>query len=418
MNTLFDCRIACLLLFLISGSQTLGAQIHYRDLAPFSGSGELAQVMEQSRNVLDSLETGGLRILRADILECGGLKYLLPDGLFDVFAWENERWQKKYTGKFHGYNHNSRKFCWNDKLYSFGGNGFWRQHGELTYFEPKTGEWEIVLLDGFDRSGNGLAFGLDSLIYVIQPMAYDMGFVESKKSYPSLRIDLANTSVRLFRHPRIQLEDYRNLNRRTFETDHYLYADSRPAYLIDKTNRKIFTSGIPFFPELAGVANHPDFFIHSVSDSLAIYDQSGHRLSTLVLNEQALSQWTPLKRNLSQAQKILVVSGSFLPIFSLLAFVAYRRRRKNGNRQEGVAFRHTCIPDLLNLTGNTIPAGELDRILGIDRIDNPEKLRYQRAILINEINLEMKTRNKQKLIHRIKDPLDKRRFLYRIGQAQ
>ena len=406
---------AFLVLFLAGDRFTLNAQIHFQDLPPVTDSSELVQLMAQSRIVLDSLVSAGHQVSRMDILECTGQKYLLPDGMFDVFAWEKGYWKKIYLGKFHGYNFNSKKICWNGNLYSFGGNGFWRQHGELTYFERKTGEWEIVLLEGPNRSGNGLAFGFNSQIYVIQPLVFDQGFVESKKKQPSFRIDLPDSSIGSFRHPRMLLEDYRHLNLHTFETDQFLYVDSRPCYLIRKSKQKIYASGTPLFPELTGVTDHPDWFIYSVGDSLSIWDASGTMLSIMDFNGQALAQLKPLQKTRSQIQKIMVLAGSAVPIFSLLAFVYYRRRRQNGPRQEQLEFRHKNIPDLLKSSGQILSTEELDVVLRIHLTDNPDKLRYRRAALINEINLEMKSRTGKQLIVRAPDPEDKRRFLYHIN---
>ena len=49
--------------------------------------------------------------------------------------------------KYWGYNFNSLKFSYKDTLFSYGGNGFWRYHGALTYFDRSKKEWEILRLN-------------------------------------------------------------------------------------------------------------------------------------------------------------------------------------------------------------------------------------------------------------------------------
>lgn len=44
---------------------------------------------------------------------------------------------------FFGYNGGAMGFAYNDTLYSFGGNGYWRVNGQLRFFSEKNREWEI-----------------------------------------------------------------------------------------------------------------------------------------------------------------------------------------------------------------------------------------------------------------------------------
>jgi len=43
---------------------------------------------------------------------------------------------------FRGYNFNAAQFSRNDTLFSIGGEGFWQQHSTITFFNPKTLEWD------------------------------------------------------------------------------------------------------------------------------------------------------------------------------------------------------------------------------------------------------------------------------------
>lgn len=44
---------------------------------------------------------------------------------------------------FRGYNFNANQFVRKDTLFSVGGEGFWNQHSVITFYNPKTSEWDI-----------------------------------------------------------------------------------------------------------------------------------------------------------------------------------------------------------------------------------------------------------------------------------
>ncbi|MFM6975738.1 MAG: hypothetical protein ACKOW2_02665 [Sphingobacteriaceae bacterium] len=44
---------------------------------------------------------------------------------------------------FRGYNFNATQFFRNDTLFSIGGEGFWQKHSIITYYNPKTYEWDL-----------------------------------------------------------------------------------------------------------------------------------------------------------------------------------------------------------------------------------------------------------------------------------
>lgn len=47
-----------------------------------------------------------------------------------------------------GFNLAAKHLRFNQRLYSLGGRGFWNAHAKLVEFIEKTGEWEVVLMDG------------------------------------------------------------------------------------------------------------------------------------------------------------------------------------------------------------------------------------------------------------------------------
>lgn len=108
------------------------SQIVYNDKLPYNSLESTKQIIDSAFSIQKKLNSG-----RIDIFEKGNKYYLTVDGTFLVFKWEYNRWNNLYTNQYTGYNIYSRKFIYNDKIYSFGGYGFWRFHGQLIWFVEK-----------------------------------------------------------------------------------------------------------------------------------------------------------------------------------------------------------------------------------------------------------------------------------------
>ena len=407
--------ICCAILWIIA-SPVLTAQIHFQDRSPYQFNPDtLSLLVKESWNILDSLQQQGYIIKRMDILEMDGELFLLPDGLNQVFSRQDGKWRNLYNGLYLGYNYNSHKFTWNGRLYSFGGRGFWRQHGDLIAFNTKKGEWDLVMMEGYEHSGTGLAFTADSFLYVMQPVTYEQGFAGSKREYPSFRIHLGTYKNSPFSHPRIDQLDTLLANWKVFETEKYLFLHSPPGYLIDKNQLKI-SSGYPDLMEnVYNFALKQDYFVHSFQDSLVLMDRGGKRLFKCSLDASSLNPSIPLKKPVRPVQSgLLMIIAGILAMVSIALAMIYRKYAKVRRLTKGPAYKHSQIPFLLPYSGKSITADKLDELLAIQSIENQETLRFRRATLINEINLETKRLTGKKLIQRFKDPEDKRRFLYRI----
>ena len=66
---------------------------------------------------------------------------------------------------FNGANFNAINFFMNDTLFQYGGDGYWHIRGYVTYFSPKTHEWELYnankLVVAFEDNNNNLAYQID-----------------------------------------------------------------------------------------------------------------------------------------------------------------------------------------------------------------------------------------------------------------
>lgn len=52
---------------------------------------------------------------------------------------------------FRGYNFNASQFIRNDTIFSVGGDGFWQRHSILTFYNPRTFEWDIYKAENVNK---------------------------------------------------------------------------------------------------------------------------------------------------------------------------------------------------------------------------------------------------------------------------
>jgi hypothetical protein len=72
---------------------------------------------------------------------------MFANGFFDVFIWQNSTWKQISQNRKGGYNYGSRNFVWNNRIFSYGGYGYWKNHGDLIEFDINTGVWHKINLD-------------------------------------------------------------------------------------------------------------------------------------------------------------------------------------------------------------------------------------------------------------------------------
>ncbi|MBT8231343.1 MAG: hypothetical protein KJN84_01855, partial [Bacteroidia bacterium] len=161
--------LTVLLLFFFQTKCSFGQFIYY-DKSEIIDSSKLHKIYKAGKELQSSLKKLGFTAETFEIFELNDRILMTIDGRFDVYEWRNQNWLNLYKGSLHGYNHNSQKFIYNDKLFSFRGYGFWREHGEIIEFLPEKGEWELV------QGTNILPFGFG----VVQDSVF---IVNSDKCY-------------------------------------------------------------------------------------------------------------------------------------------------------------------------------------------------------------------------------------------
>jgi hypothetical protein len=139
------------------------------------------------------------RIPQSFVKNSNGL-FVLPDGTGRIYKlrFNNDKIElvRQDSTKFFGYNFGFYAFTFLDKIYSFGGYGYWRYNGHLRVYLPKKGEWEIENLNReipfskgsyatppiwFDQKGGKLWIGysIDSKEGITRSEKYTEHFTDS-----------------------------------------------------------------------------------------------------------------------------------------------------------------------------------------------------------------------------------------------
>lgn len=379
-------------------------QVVYRDSPPYQDKETLHHVTEKALEIIDSIVRQGLNTQRADILEIKNEKYLLVDGTFDVFHWEKDKWKNLYKGIYFGYNFGSKKFIVDDEIYSFGGYGYWNVHGQIIQFLKERGSWELI--DG------------PSPPYGIATSKNRNLIVYASDSVFSVNIDKKTMKVRPMLR-KITRNSYLP-NKNSIELENYVYIhDRRPYYLIDKKNDSLFESKLSPFNEMGNAL--PNGIIYTKGDSMFCYNRDFNLLGAYnALSEKKF--FMPIKvadnTTFQTSGKWLIVLLASIVISAIIYFL--KRKKHISSSEEDIQtestfnLEHPLIIELLNHKDVELQQDKLDEIFEIDHIQSSESKRFRRSQKIKEINQLYHSFYKKELIIRIKDPLDKRMFKYRI----
>ena len=378
------------------------------DDAPFSDSIELRKLYKATLEISRSYDNAQMPSDLYTILEVKEKKYLLSDGKFDVFVWQDETWINLYKGKFFGYNYGSKKFIFKDELYSFGGYGYWKEHGSLIKFMFNNGSWEPVQL-GIDLPNIKCYVTESGLV----------GYLDENK----YEIDIERKKVVISKYDGSSETKFLRKNDCTFDMkDYYIVAGNNPDFaIIDKKTHEILPSITSPIPCL--VYPYGKSLIHFTGEKIVKYDTS-----LTIMKRSSIEEGLAVCRPMKTQEKIMglgfkTTTWALIFISGILGLVFFKRRRK-GNEKE---IQNDNVLDLEQNTnteviqnlidtksGQIINSDELDVLFNISHIKVPESLRFKRSQLIKNINQIYESSHNKKLIVRKKDPEDNRRYVYII----
>jgi hypothetical protein len=400
-----------LFLWFLSGS-TLYSQIIFTDTGEETPYHEIMDMCTKAKDIIDeklstkknNKELGKNTIARMDILEIQDKKYLLLDAFFDVYEWRDNEWINLYKGGLSGYNHGSRKFVLNDKIYSFGGYGYWNSHGQVIGLDVKYGEWELIPVTKNFKQGYSYLDKNRKNLHVITPDGeYEINIPENKiiKSDP-LRPTLK------------KLMDGKSGNSSSYETDSFfLNLRGKPTVLIHKPSHKCFINDeiVDKLMELLRL----NTFVQIRGNDFRIIDPAKGPIDTLT--EARIEDFFHIgnandENNGTPRTSVILIT--LLTVSAFAAFIYIKKRKRQHLLFNDQNTDTSVIAKFKSYEGKTITLETLDEIFEIQHIISNETQRSKRASLIKQINQMSKSRNDTSLIQRIQDPQDGRRYLYEI----
>lgn len=399
-----------LLSFTLLFIEISNAQVFYRETGTFSDTAELYPMFRKSFEIKDSFVNNKMNFYKMYIFKIKDKKYLTIDGRFDVYEWKNNNWVNLYKKQFNGYNNHSKKFVYNNEIYSFGGYGYWRCHGDLIKFLWDRNEWEIVVYGDEEPVGNGYAFFFNGKLNVINPVRFIDGYLSQRKISSSFSIDMKTLKTKELNTTFNR--DFDIGPKYWFETENYYLLLEKPDMLIDKKTTTSYVNGLRTFDCLWKILSS-DILIYSKNDTLVMMDRN-MKLKCRYDMAEEVKKYKPVVKN--NAGIKLLVGFSVLLALATTGYLYFRQKRRSQKAVNSIIkFDDPRIEELSGLSVRQISVEELDVILGIQNIRNSETQRFKRSQIINSINQEAFHKTGKVLISRIQDPEDKRRFLYRIN---
>jgi hypothetical protein len=378
----------------------LHAQVIFTDTGELTPREELLDMYEKALIIQHKNIASGFNKHPMYILEIDDTKYLLPDGLFDVYIWHDSTWINLYKNFYGGYNYHSKKFVWNNTIYSFGGSGYWNEHGQLIFFNFKLGEWELAPVEKFRDWGISY---VDIVNNELRVMSIEDHYAISLKNWTIRNI---STPDRYGKKARSGIN-----NRPAYETDDYFFIRSK--VMVDKRNHEIF-HGNDSDMEVVHMFKNA-VLIHIRGNNITYFNSSDFK--EINLDEARLLAVYTIKENVQTGKtKGRMWFISFLFAAFIAAFWYYKKKQqaKKAREQYSELPVNPIVQKIESFDENILTTEQLDSILEIDYIQTSETLRYKRSILIKQINDSYKNNSGHALIERIKDPIDGRRYLYEI----
>ncbi len=390
------CFVVCALLFLCSNSAH--GQVFFQDKYGKMRHPEMMTMFRKSLVLMDTLECRRKDFYKMYIMYCGDDVVLFSDGYFDVFLWKDARWNRVSRVRRGGYNFNGKKFIWRDRIFSFGGYGYWRHHGDVIEFDRKSGNW--VKLELSETLPFAPAMVTDTGLRVISDTIYDVNFTTlAVEKHPSgVPFKLDNNSVARG----LKLES----------TSWAFLLLGKENYLLDKKNQQLYYSDLNTTELIDKTFFYKYSLIQFKGDSLLKWSLDGQLIQAIDI------------RNLLQFYKSVDLqvkntwAGSVLGYISVVVLLgggsAYWFTRRRKRKSQSTMWQNPIIQLLLSAAGPPLSMEQLDILLALESIQSMEYRKYKRAQILSEVNEEYKHKLGRELVVRLKDPEDGRRFVYEV----
>ncbi|MBK6859732.1 MAG: hypothetical protein IPK91_09465 [Saprospiraceae bacterium] len=380
-------------------------QIIYTDHLPYSDPFETESIYKQSLLIQDSFKQQKIACVTLEILEINNEKYLAIDGRLNLYKWQNGIWNLVSNSSYHGYNFISKKFGYSGSIYSFGGYGFWREHGDLIRYDWERNEWETEIIETDQDIGSGVSFVKEAYLYIINPVSRNQHINQVNKHQGLYKINLQSHQLTILQtDPKLDALKFST----HYETNNYYITSIDPFQIINKSAMTYKYSDLTHLVKLLAV--NPQSFVLIRGDSITVSINATEKINIAL--DSIYKNLSDISHPIVQKSKSIYYTYAFM-FLVFLASIWYFNQIQS-KKQISTPLEHPMLIRLMEYSGQTLSQEQLDIAFGIDQINPAETQRSKRSNLIKEINHEYYKIRGVELVSRIQDPTDKRKFLYQI----
>ena len=327
--------------------------------------------------------------------------YKLP-GYHYVFKIKNDTAFRIDKSKFHGIDNYSTIFNWQNKLFCIGGYGMFLSHSTLKYFNNKTHEWTFVPVKGTSPASiNGLCFKKDSIIYCINNFNSGNNTDSDIIINGLYCLNLNTMNWTNFELDKVLTDNLKNdFKMQLYALNDFIIQFSfNKLLIIDMHSLDVYIvpcENINY--KYSSIIKRVNFnTLYTENDSISIYKSS--------ILKYKIGNLYPYKTQFNWFFYFLLF------ICITLLFFYFRIRSKHSIQNNIATIQEEgIVKNLLENVNTILSVDELDTVFNIIHLETDSK-RLRRHRILSEIE-----RQKPGLISRIKDPEDKRKFLYQINK--
>ncbi|WP_100627208.1 hypothetical protein [Algoriphagus formosus] len=367
--------------------------------------------------------------------------FALTPCLFNVYQWTSEGWNNCYLYDNSGYNCGAKFFFRNGQLFSLGTYGFWRNHSDLLSFDSATGSWSLfptqnqpidygAAYTGVGEKGAFLFFGVKQNYRFDNHQDFEQGYFLNFEDFSWQYLSFGNlisTSSSLADF--VIHENY--LDTKDFMVFSGFSSDPQIGFLIFEKNTLEFR--FIKMERAIEILNNPSWILQQANQATI----SAVRDNPFVLNFDDLYQKAeyvgeaevlPISaREIEELQNdYILISLGMLIATGVIVFWVLRKEilkvKHLESQKESIETKPQSQKNsdqkLIELfepfQGKVLTVEQIDQILLINDIPNPDHKKVKRSRLIKEVNQLSESHSGEALIVRKRNPEDKRFIIYEI----
>ncbi|NVK50716.1 MAG: hypothetical protein HWE09_13185 [Cyclobacteriaceae bacterium] len=368
----------------------------------------------------------------------------------NVYKWNGIKWKDLYRYDNKGYTCGSRFFIREGKIYAFGGYGYWHNHSDLLNFDLETGSWSLLTPKNqpmdYHTSITALApegvFLFSGRYYNKrihkEPKFETGGYYLDWKDFAWKRVSTGGLISEIYEDQKFRIAHDSDA---IIESDHYLAfiafdQNTRTGFLIfDKAQQEfrfiryqldaqVFNTVSWMLQEGDQVkfqAGKNELYEFDFADLYAKGDVVG-KAEILPIESEQIDE---IRRDyLLIISVVLIITGIVLFIMVQNALAKISPEEEESIASNSAKLSNTTIGSngiihqFQEFEGQLLTVEELDQVLDIAHLPNPDHKKVKRSRLIKEVNQHSQATWGHPLITRKKNPEDKRYLLYQISKTK